>query len=192
MVAAAKRNSRAALAARVLAALVAVLTTALPAPCQAQTVPAPAPEDVTFLLGRVTLFPAFTLRDIGFDSNVLNDPDNPKSDFTLTAQPRLRAAVPAAGGLLSGGATVGSSTTLPTRISSRSTGSSRAASKARRRGCGRSWPARSTTRATARAGDRCPGRASRNQCLWRRGTQADGHHVAHRALPSLDPELRRR
>ena len=62
---------------------------------------------MSFLLGRVTLFPAFTLRDTGYDSNVFNDPDNPQSDFTLTAQPRLRATVPAAGGLLSGGATIG-------------------------------------------------------------------------------------
>ena len=107
MVAAAKRNSCAALAARALAAFVAVLTTSLPAPCQAQTVPALAPDDVSFLLGRVTLFPAFTLRDTGYDSNVFNDPDNPKGDFTLTAQPRLRATVPAAGGILSGGAAIG-------------------------------------------------------------------------------------
>ena len=107
MVAAAKRNSCAALAARRLAALIALLTIAMAAPCRAQSVPAPAPEEVSFLLGRVTLFPAFTLRDTGYDSNVFNDPDNPQSDFTLTAQPRLRATVPAAGGMLSGGATIG-------------------------------------------------------------------------------------
>ena len=107
MVAAAKRNSCAARAARTLAALIALVTTAAAAPCQAQSAPAPAPEDVSFLLGRVTLFPAFTLRDTGYDSNVFNDPDNPQGDFTLTAQPRLRATVPAAGGILSGGATIG-------------------------------------------------------------------------------------
>jgi hypothetical protein len=78
-----------------------------PATCLAQSTSAPGPEDLSFLVGRVTLFPSFVLRDTGYDSNVFNDPDDPQSDFTLTAQPRLRATLPAAGGLVSGSATLG-------------------------------------------------------------------------------------
>ena len=73
----------------------------------AQTSPSPPGDAATWLVGPVTLYPSIVLRDIGFDSNVLNEPDAAKEDFTLTAQPRLRAAVPFGSTLLSGSATVG-------------------------------------------------------------------------------------
>ena len=58
-------------------------------------------------MGPVNLYPSIVLRDIGVDSNIRNDADEPKEDFTLTAEPRLRAAVPFGSTLLSGSATVG-------------------------------------------------------------------------------------
>jgi hypothetical protein len=45
------------------------------------------------LLGPVRLYSSIVLRDIGFDSNIHNDADAPKQDFTLTA----RGAVPGDG-----------------------------------------------------------------------------------------------
>ena len=47
------------------------------------------------------------LRDIGVDSNIRNDADNPMQDFTLTAEPRLRAELPVGSTLLSGFASAG-------------------------------------------------------------------------------------
>ncbi len=63
----------------------------------------PAP----LVAGPVDLFPSIVLRDVGFDSNVRNDPANPKQDFTLTAEPRLRAVLPSGSAQLTGSATVG-------------------------------------------------------------------------------------
>ena len=57
--------------------------------------------------GPVNIFPSLVLRDVGFDSNVRNDPENPKQDFTLTAEPRLRAVLPFGSAQLTGSATVG-------------------------------------------------------------------------------------
>jgi hypothetical protein len=53
------------------------------------------------------LYPSIVLRDVGFDSNIGNASDEAKGDFTLTAQPRLRAAVPFGSTLLTASATVG-------------------------------------------------------------------------------------
>ena len=69
--------------------------------------PSPPGEAAGWLVGPVTLYPSIVLRDVGFDSNVLNESDAAKEDFTLTAQPRLRAALPFGSALLSGSATVG-------------------------------------------------------------------------------------
>ena len=73
----------------------------------AQTTPSPPGQAATWLVGPVTLYPSIVLRDIGVDSNIRNESDNPKEDFTFTAQPRLRAAVPFGSTLLTGSATVG-------------------------------------------------------------------------------------
>jgi len=73
----------------------------------AQTTQMPPPSEVELLAGPVTLYPSIVLRDVGFDSNLGNDPDEPKEDFTLTAQPRLRAAVPFGSTLFTASATVG-------------------------------------------------------------------------------------
>ena len=73
----------------------------------AQTSPSPPGEGAIWLVGPVTLYPSIVLRDVGFDSNIRNEADDAKEDFTLTAQPRLRAAVPFGSTLLTGSATVG-------------------------------------------------------------------------------------
>jgi hypothetical protein len=91
--------------------LVALHTTVLtllwaPGPT-AQTSPSPPAEGAIWLAGPVTLYPSIVLRDIGFDSNIHNEAEAGKEDFTLTAQPRLRTSVPFGSTLLSGSATVG-------------------------------------------------------------------------------------
>jgi len=63
--------------------------------------------EAPLLVGRVTLFPAFVLKDVGFDDNIGNDPEETREDFTLTAQPRLKAAVPIGSTQLTGAVTVG-------------------------------------------------------------------------------------
>jgi hypothetical protein len=45
-----------------------------------------------FRVGPVEFRPRLLLRDIGVDSNVFNEPTNPKSDFTLTAAPDVEIA----------------------------------------------------------------------------------------------------
>ena len=55
----------------------------------------------------MTLYPSIVLRDVGFDSNIRNEADEAQGDFTLTAQPRLRAAVPFGSTLLTTSVTVG-------------------------------------------------------------------------------------
>jgi hypothetical protein len=55
---------------------------------------APVPEsERSWLAGPVRLFPSITFRDVGFDSNIRNQSENPTSDFTFTTQPKLIAAV---------------------------------------------------------------------------------------------------
>ncbi|HSL23053.1 MAG TPA: outer membrane beta-barrel protein [Vicinamibacterales bacterium] len=46
--------------------------------------------------GPFYITPALLLRDLGVDSNVFNDPVDPKSDFTFTVVPRADIAVPIA------------------------------------------------------------------------------------------------
>ena len=67
----------------------------------------PATLEPTLLLGPVGLFPAFTLRDVGIDSNVFNEPDDPKEDFTATAEPALKAVTPVGPAQLTGSAAIG-------------------------------------------------------------------------------------
>jgi hypothetical protein len=67
----------------------------------------PSAGSAPLVAGPVNLFPSFVLRDVGFDSNVLNDAQNPKQDFTATAEPHLRAAMPFGFAQLTGSATVG-------------------------------------------------------------------------------------
>src|SRR4051812_47122136 len=64
-------------------------------------------EATALRLGPVFLSPSIALRDVGVDSNIANDPDHPRQDFTLTAQPRLRAAMPLGATQLSGALSVG-------------------------------------------------------------------------------------
>jgi hypothetical protein len=73
----------------------------------AQTATSPPAADAPVLAGPVGLYPAFALRDVGVDSNVFDDPNNPRQDFTLTAEPRLRAAMSLGPNVVSGHATVG-------------------------------------------------------------------------------------
>ena len=73
----------------------------------AQTSQRPPAGEGAWLVGPVTLYPSIELRDVGFDSNVRNQTDEAKEDFTLTAQPRLRAAVPFGSTLLTASASVG-------------------------------------------------------------------------------------
>ena len=89
------------------AALTIVLSVAWTLAAAAQTSPLAPAGEVALLVGPVTLNPSIVLRDVGFDSNVRNEADEPKEDFTLTAQPRLRAAVPFGSTLLTASASVG-------------------------------------------------------------------------------------
>ena len=89
------------------AALTIVLLVVSAPRLAAQTSQMPPAGEAAFLVGPVTLYPSIVLRDVGFDSNIRNEADEAKEDFTLTAQPRLRAAVPFGSTLLSASATVG-------------------------------------------------------------------------------------
>jgi len=89
------------------AALTIVLLVSSAPGLAAQTSQMPPAGEAAFLAGPVTLYPSIVLRDVGFDSNIRNDADEAQGDFTLTAQPRLRAAVPFGSTLLSTSVTVG-------------------------------------------------------------------------------------
>ena len=78
---------------RVCAAAAAVLLSAGVAPAAAQAVEATRP-DAPLHAGPLQLFPAFTIRDIGIDSNVYNDSQVLREDFTYTVSPMLRAVLP--------------------------------------------------------------------------------------------------
>ena len=74
---------------------------------QPQTTQVPPGREGVLLVGPVTLNPSIVLRDVGFDSNIRNEADEAKEDFTLTAQPRLGAAVPLGPSLLTASVAVG-------------------------------------------------------------------------------------
>ena len=73
----------------------------------AQIGQAPPTTAAPLVAGPVNLFPSIALRDVGVDSNIHNDPNNPLQDFTFTAEPRLRAELPTGSTLLTGFASVG-------------------------------------------------------------------------------------
>ena len=54
----------------------------------AAQVPVP-PTSAPIQLGPLSLYPTINLKDVGTDSNVLNDATDPKDDFTFTVNPRL-------------------------------------------------------------------------------------------------------
>src|SRR5262245_2544715 len=66
-----------------------------------------SPAETALLVGRVVVSPSFVFRDVGFDSNIRNDPDHPQGDFTLTAEPRVRAVWPFGSTQLSVSVTLG-------------------------------------------------------------------------------------
>lgn len=57
--------------------------------------------------GPLGLSPTFTLTNFGIDSNVFNDPTDPRSDFTLTATPKVVARLRSGRLLVSGGLATG-------------------------------------------------------------------------------------
>jgi hypothetical protein len=73
---------------RVLALMLVV-----PAAALAQSRPDPR-ETASMRVGPLLLTPSVQLRNLGIDSNVFNEVENPKSDFTYTLAPRLDLWVP--------------------------------------------------------------------------------------------------
>jgi hypothetical protein len=65
----------------------------LPAPARAQTPVPEAVESMPIHFGPLGLRPSVSITNVGNDSNVFNDADNPQEDFTATAVPRLVARV---------------------------------------------------------------------------------------------------
>lgn len=61
----------------------------LAVPAHAQQTDASDPLDAVMVrLGSLGINPSVTLRDVGTDENVRNEPTNPKSDFTFTLSPK--------------------------------------------------------------------------------------------------------
>lgn len=69
-----------------MAGLLAVMAAV---PAGAQTTQSSDPDTSTIRLGPLGITPMLMLRDIGRDENVFNENENPKSDFTFTAEPRV-------------------------------------------------------------------------------------------------------
>lgn len=68
-------------------------------PARAQEPPSPIDEvreQARVHAGPFYITPSLLLRDLGIDSNVFNEPDDPESDFTFTLGPRADVAVPIA------------------------------------------------------------------------------------------------
>lgn len=80
----------------VLVALLAISAGADPATAQTP------PEASRFRLGPLGLEPRVSLTNVGIDTNVLNDADNPRKDFTLTFVPELGSSLRAGRTLLTG------------------------------------------------------------------------------------------
>jgi len=55
--------------------------------------PDPAQQQGAMKIGPVSLWPRIELRNVGIDSNVFNDADAPKEDFTATIRPALDAVL---------------------------------------------------------------------------------------------------
>ncbi len=74
--------------------LLALLCGALSAPARAQDPLPPDPVRAgTMNIGPVALTPKLELRDVGLDSNVFNDAEGAREDFTATIRPSLDAAM---------------------------------------------------------------------------------------------------
>jgi putative beta-barrel porin BBP2 len=72
----------------------AALLATLHGTARAQTLPAdPAAEVGRVQIGPVALNPRFEILNAGIDSNVFNDEEGPKQDFTATVRPSLDAAL---------------------------------------------------------------------------------------------------
>ena len=84
---------------------VAAAGCALAAPARAQTQVPEAVEEMPIHFGPLGLRPSVSITNVGIDSNVFNDADNPQEDFTATAVPRLVARVRGGRLLLSYGST---------------------------------------------------------------------------------------
>jgi hypothetical protein len=80
-------------------AVLSILAVASAAPVAAQT-QTTAPAMLEFHLGSFTLKPRLNISEVGTDSNIFNDPENPKDDFTATITPRLDADLDANWGRL--------------------------------------------------------------------------------------------
>jgi hypothetical protein len=64
-------------------------------------------EGMPIRVGPIGVSPSFTITNFGIDSNVFNDPVDPKSDFTLTATPKVLARLRAGRALFSGSLATG-------------------------------------------------------------------------------------
>ena len=78
---------------RVCAAAAVVILSAGVQPAAAQDVEAARPE-APLRAGPLQLFPTLTIREIGIDSNVYNESQVLREDFTYTVSPTLRAVLP--------------------------------------------------------------------------------------------------
>ena len=72
--------------ARLLAAVLAIICA--PPLASAQTIPPGGDERPTLTVGPVELRPRLVVHSIGVDSNVFNEAEHPKSDFTFGVQPQ--------------------------------------------------------------------------------------------------------
>ncbi|MBI4519867.1 MAG: outer membrane beta-barrel protein [Gemmatimonadetes bacterium] len=66
------------------------LVAAAPAAAQIDTA---LPSTAAIQLGSLSLYPSITIKDIGIDSNVFNDAEEPKEDFSFTVRPQVQAAL---------------------------------------------------------------------------------------------------
>src|SRR5512134_3977191 len=73
----------------VTTALLALAIVLVPTAGLAQEAAPPPP----IAIGPFGLWPSITIRSIGVDSNVFNEPENPKRDFTATLIPALQVVV---------------------------------------------------------------------------------------------------
>ncbi len=80
---------------RTLQLILVAAVLSISAPALAQTTSADeARKDARIHAGPFYLTPAFELRELGVDTNVFNEAEEPKSDFTFTLSPRIVAAIP--------------------------------------------------------------------------------------------------
>ena len=74
----------------------AAVVLALPAPARGQSGPLTEslvleePKTFSFRIGPVLVSPNLTIRDFGYDTNVFNEDENPKKDWTITLTPEFQ------------------------------------------------------------------------------------------------------